>query len=248
MLWSFWTDRTFWILFVWEKTHLLPEEIGGLSFSFFPRSGGLASHGGRKEPARAIAAWTFLAQSINWRFEGWKSNRTSPQNTNNSSSNNNNKNHNNKELKSKKTTRVACCLVNLRPLSVGLCTATMNRLWQLKKALPLTLMQAFPFRNRHYLGQVERRCSCSLQNMYIEAEITSSPMIVNQTKCFINSLVRFSGNSPTLSQSLNRCPGVKFMWSTSAAMTAPWRGWRTTAEPWTTGLVPLFFCWGGWYL
>ncbi|CAK9027133.1 Uncharacterized protein SCF082_LOCUS17779 [Durusdinium trenchii] len=37
---------------------------------------------------------------------------------------------------------------DLLRFSVGLCTATMNRLWQLKRALPLTLMHAFPYRNR----------------------------------------------------------------------------------------------------
>jgi len=32
------------------------------------------------------------------------------------------------------------------PYSVGLCTATMNRLWQLRRALPLTLMHCWPHR------------------------------------------------------------------------------------------------------
>ena len=32
----------------------------------------------------------------------------------------------------------------------------MNRLWQLKRALPLTLMHAFPYRNRHGRGRVLR--------------------------------------------------------------------------------------------
>jgi len=34
------------------------------------------------------------------------------------------------------------------PFTVALCTATMNRLWQLKSALPLTLLHCFPYRNR----------------------------------------------------------------------------------------------------
>eukprot|EP00434_Breviolum_minutum_P021524 symbB.v1.2.018995.t1/scaffold1501.1/size122984/7 len=34
------------------------------------------------------------------------------------------------------------------PFTVALCTATMNRLWQLKFALPLTLLHCFPYRNR----------------------------------------------------------------------------------------------------
>lgn len=32
------------------------------------------------------------------------------------------------------------------PYSVGICTATMNRLWQLRRALPLTLMHCWPYR------------------------------------------------------------------------------------------------------
>lgn len=37
---------------------------------------------------------------------------------------------------------------DLRPFSVALCTATFNRLWQLKRALPLTLMHCYPFREK----------------------------------------------------------------------------------------------------
>lgn len=33
------------------------------------------------------------------------------------------------------------------PYTVALCTATMNRLWQLKNALPLTLVHAYPFKD-----------------------------------------------------------------------------------------------------
>ena len=32
------------------------------------------------------------------------------------------------------------------PYTVGLCTATMNRFWQIRRALPLTLMHAWPYR------------------------------------------------------------------------------------------------------
>ncbi|CAJ1358184.1 unnamed protein product, partial [Effrenium voratum] len=34
------------------------------------------------------------------------------------------------------------------PFSVGLCTSTMNRLWQLQHALPITLMHCYPYRER----------------------------------------------------------------------------------------------------